>query len=507
MINKMVHVFAKRRHALQECMKTCVMLNNKCYSMTTSALILQHAVVQYLYVSSTNITLTWKVIHSPPANVPRISKASMSTTSSTGSNSSVEEDGGLSRHRLIHKNKPKLSLGSSSYNSLNVSGSSSTTSEASTQTDNTNIAVKPAALNMDWGETIPTCIELRHSEPQQQGISNNNHTKKRMSRSSADEKMVKVAVECSIDDEDGDNASTTSSRSSSTRLCDEKDILMDNQAPVVPAKEETESKDAQRSSSLPVELPLSDASPKLANSHPRPVATKVSDIGSDNDESHPPAPGKMTKEGRCLRKQMKKTRSAMKLRSSYGNLERIGDDILVDTTKSHWMALPPPEVTNDLATTQAKLILGLPRSGSSPSLSATIPNNTYKKGHSSTGDKVVAAADAELEPCVSFTKLQIREFDVTLGDNPGGQEGAPVQLDWKYREYGALDVDAYEEHRGTPRTRQELYMQPFHRACLLKDAGLSRQEIKEAAKRMEKIRCQRVRTKKLVPFERVEAFV
>ena len=32
----------------------------------------------------------------------------------------------------------------------------------------------------------------------------------------------------------------------------------------------------------------------------------------------------------------------------------------------------------------------------------------------------------------SFSTLEIREYDITLGDNPGGSQGPPLTLDWKY---------------------------------------------------------------------------
>merc|ERR550539_1145814 len=60
----------------------------------------------------------------------------------------------------------------------------------------------------------------------------------------------------------------------------------------------------------------------------------------------------------------------------------------------------------------------------------------------------------------SFSNIEIREYDITLGDNPGGADGPPISLDWNYNEIftQVMDVDIYEEHRPPRRTRLEMYM-------------------------------------------------
>ena len=106
---------------------------------------------------------------------------------------------------------------------------------------------------------------------------------------------------------------------------------------------------------------------------------------------------------------------------------------------------------------------------------------------------------------VSFSKVQVRDYGITVGDNPGGAAGAPVTLGWAYDEHAPLGVDHYEEHRPGRRSRDEMYMPPSARNdMLLQGVGISRSEMLEAQKQADRIRKQRARTKAWMPLERME---
>jgi len=109
---------------------------------------------------------------------------------------------------------------------------------------------------------------------------------------------------------------------------------------------------------------------------------------------------------------------------------------------------------------------------------------------------------------VSFSSLEIRSYNITLGDAP--TYGA-VSLDWEYDPSATQEheVDSYETYRETnpPRNKVELLMPASHRQyLLLREGGLSRREIDLAmdeAKRVAKQRQVTVRRLRLQSVEEV----
>lgn len=111
---------------------------------------------------------------------------------------------------------------------------------------------------------------------------------------------------------------------------------------------------------------------------------------------------------------------------------------------------------------------------------------------------------------VRFANVELREYEMCLGDNPAVARGAPVSLDWKYnreRSYKSLDDFEGSEHSkgklgyglGVATKRPSL-----ERLHLLKDLGYSREEIKEATDTAQLIQRQRFRTRRR--SERAERF-
>lgn len=83
---------------------------------------------------------------------------------------------------------------------------------------------------------------------------------------------------------------------------------------------------------------------------------------------------------------------------------------------------------------------------------------------------------------VSFTKVEIREYDRTIGDNVASC-GVPISLDWNSTKVGELDLDAYEEHKfHPPRTQAEMKLPSHVRMEIARHAGFSLRESIEAAK-------------------------
>ena len=68
---------------------------------------------------------------------------------------------------------------------------------------------------------------------------------------------------------------------------------------------------------------------------------------------------------------------------------------------------------------------------------------------------------------VKFQNIQIRNYEMTLGDNPAVSYGPPVSLGWEYYEVGTMPLEDYEESRGARRKASQMLMNPMYRKYLL----------------------------------------
>jgi hypothetical protein len=93
-----------------------------------------------------------------------------------------------------------------------------------------------------------------------------------------------------------------------------------------------------------------------------------------------------------------------------------------------------------------------------------------------------STSQSSMKRNVSFSSLEIRSYNITVGDAPT-PNGVPLSLDWEYDPSSTetYDVNDYESTRGTRREKHEMYVPNQYRVYLLmRDAGVSRQEIKMA---------------------------
>eukprot|EP00984_Skeletonema_dohrnii_P020197 scaffold9773_cov131-Skeletonema_dohrnii-CCMP3373.AAC.2 len=107
---------------------------------------------------------------------------------------------------------------------------------------------------------------------------------------------------------------------------------------------------------------------------------------------------------------------------------------------------------------------------------------------------------------VSFGELEIRSYNMTVGDAPT-PNGVPLSLDWEHDPEAtvAVDVDTYEKNRGTRRNKQEMFVPNQYRVYLLmRDAGLSRREIKLAIDKSQRDFKNRQKTVKNLKMQPVE---
>lgn len=96
---------------------------------------------------------------------------------------------------------------------------------------------------------------------------------------------------------------------------------------------------------------------------------------------------------------------------------------------------------------------------------------------SSTGSE---SKDKDLR--VRMHKVQIREYPIVLGNNPGVSRGPPLTIDWEHCTHEEFDFEEYESVRPPRRTQVEMYMPLMVREHILKQSGFTRKEIREAVR-------------------------
>mmetsp|Transcript_14193 Transcript_14193/g.17239 ORF Transcript_14193/g.17239 Transcript_14193/m.17239 type:complete len:201 (-) Transcript_14193:127-729(-) len=100
---------------------------------------------------------------------------------------------------------------------------------------------------------------------------------------------------------------------------------------------------------------------------------------------------------------------------------------------------------------------------------------------------------------IKFDKVMIREYRVTIGDNPSCSRGAPVCLNWQYDHEHEISLDAYESCRGSRRYGDEMKLPAHVRHTMLKNEwGISTSEIKNAQLECEEIQTQRMKSRRKV---------
>ena len=109
---------------------------------------------------------------------------------------------------------------------------------------------------------------------------------------------------------------------------------------------------------------------------------------------------------------------------------------------------------------------------------------------------------------IHFGEINVRDYGMTLGDNPSVSYGPPVTLDWDYEEYNAVAVDEYEFHRPPRRCLREMGLNYYQRKHILNLAGHTEEEFKEVKKIVKKWKTNRYLTRAMVssaiPFAKME---
>lgn len=136
------------------------------------------------------------------------------------------------------------------------------------------------------------------------------------------------------------------------------------------------------------------------------------------------------------------------------------------------------------------------------SVSSSSPNNGKSCDNSSTSSNQRRQQQRQRRRRVRFCFVVIRTYDRCVGDNPAVSFGAPIQLDWTYREYDPpIALDAYENSSAHLRRRspRQLILSAHQRANILCTRfGYSADEVRRAEKEANKVRAQRSVTRALL---------
>jgi hypothetical protein len=143
----------------------------------------------------------------------------------------------------------------------------------------------------------------------------------------------------------------------------------------------------------------------------------------------------------------------------------------------------------------------LPRKGSLKRISSL-----YKSDEKSCDAKSDAnSSSGSLKRNVSFSSLEIREYNIALSDHPSCSYGPPIQLGWDYRAKKPVEVEDYEENRKPRRATHEMVLSyNARRYLLLKRAGYSDEELKGAMMEVERVKRERMVTDLFLPASQLD---
>ncbi len=100
---------------------------------------------------------------------------------------------------------------------------------------------------------------------------------------------------------------------------------------------------------------------------------------------------------------------------------------------------------------------------------------------------------------VKFSTVEIQEYPIIPGVNPAVKTGVPLTIDWLPLNKNAYDFEEYEQAvEGVRRNGGEMRMPPSRRLHVLRQLGVSKEEIKECMKATIVAKKQRQRTNELL---------
>ena len=123
-------------------------------------------------------------------------------------------------------------------------------------------------------------------------------------------------------------------------------------------------------------------------------------------------------------------------------------------------------------------------------------NSSFKKGD----DEESSSAKRG----VGFGVIRLCEHPILLGDNPGGNRGPPLTIDWYAQDTYEMDIEEYEGERPPRRNQSQLSLPESVRKDILKKCGYSRNEIVEQTKPVNQARQRRKATVQSAKLEGIQ---
>ncbi|CAJ1952949.1 unnamed protein product [Cylindrotheca closterium] len=128
-------------------------------------------------------------------------------------------------------------------------------------------------------------------------------------------------------------------------------------------------------------------------------------------------------------------------------------------------------------------------------------------------DEIVQFQEALVDPSCShseqrhvhFSTVEVREYPICMGDNPGSSRGIPLTIGWEIQDQEICNVEVYQNR---PRRFQlhQLKITSLDRVLMLKRAGYSGREIGEGTLLVDKFRAQRHWTRITLRFSGFQEF-
>mmetsp|Transcript_24566 Transcript_24566/g.40271 ORF Transcript_24566/g.40271 Transcript_24566/m.40271 type:complete len:353 (-) Transcript_24566:158-1216(-) len=197
----------------------------------------------------------------------------------------------------------------------------------------------------------------------------------------------------------------------------------------------------------------------------------------------------------------KKSTSAASKQSVLGGSRKPSTDVTPDNGLSLNNNHQPSRRSSQSSSTSGMPLRSNLKSSNNNLRSSLKSQNSSNSSMDASNHSIESNNSKAMKRNVSFSNLEIRSYNVTLGDAPTSN-GPAISLDWEYDPTATAqyEIDHYENYRtdeAPRRKKQEMRMPPMHRQYLLmREAGFTRGEIKDAMEEAKRVAKQRQKTAK-----------
>jgi hypothetical protein len=109
-----------------------------------------------------------------------------------------------------------------------------------------------------------------------------------------------------------------------------------------------------------------------------------------------------------------------------------------------------------------------------------LPANKLKSCFSSGNLSTMNGPSSNTRKSVGFRNIEIREYEIDIGDNPSVGDGPPLSLGWKYEKEKIIDLVEFETLKGPSRPRNEMRVPRNQREWLIRASGVTDEEIENS---------------------------